>query len=182
MRDNHEKIIKVADDFIVVADEDRNVTKIPTTAFDFAPVLNQKVEVYQLDDEFIVNEVKEVETYLSTQDTKASQFDAETLKEKIHINIINENNPQNFNSNYSSQTQYNYPNDYYQTGGVNKWLFILVALFLGGFGVNFFMIRRPFLGILCLLLFWTWIPAGIGVIHSLVALFKIPDYDGNIYF
>jgi TM2 domain-containing membrane protein YozV len=42
---------------------------------------------------------------------------------------------------------------------------ILLALFLGGFGIHHFYLRRTGLGILYLCFFWTWIPALLGFIE-----------------
>lgn len=176
-----EKIIKITDEYILVANDAKDITKIPVSAFDFEPTINKKIEVYQLDGDFLVNEVEEV--IVTTPAKKTAVDDFESLKDKININIVNENKPQNYNSNYSSNTQnMGHGYDEFRRGGVSKWMFIIVSLFLGGFGGNFFMLGKTFAGIICLLFCWTYIPALIAVVQSIMALFKRPDAYGKIYF
>lgn len=173
------KIIKITEEYFLVADDDKNISKVPLTAIDFTPKLHKQVEVYELDGEFIVNEVEEKKVEISQ--VKKHSDDLESIKDKININIVNENKPQNFNSNYSSNHQQ--ANVYYDNnnqGNVGKWSFILISLFLGGFGGNFFMLRKPLIGVLCILLCWTYIPAIIALFHAVVALFKRPDQYGRI--
>lgn len=173
------KIIKITEEFILVAEEDKSIAKIPVSAFEFPTTLNQKVEVYQLDGEYIINEFVEPVT-IETQKTTAN--DLAELKDKLSINIINENKPQNFNSNYSSNVQNVGYDHKARQGGVSKWLFILVSIFLGGVGGNYFMLGRPGVGFICLLFSWTYIPVIIGLVYAVLALFKSPDYYGKIYF
>lgn len=179
------KVIKITEEFILVAEEDKSIAKIPVSAFEFTPTLNQKVEVYQLDDEYIINEIVEP---ITIKPSKTTLDDLAELKDKLNINIINENKPQNFNSNYSSNVQdtqnvqtagYGH---YARKGGVSKWLFIMVSIFLGGFGGSYFMLGRPWMGIVCLLFSWTYIPVIIGLVYAVMAVFKRPDYYGQIYF
>lgn len=171
------KIIKITEDFVFVADEDKSVQKVPINAFDFTPKINQKIDVYQLEEEYIINKIDEKSV------NKTVESDLDSLKDKININIVNENKPQNYNTNMNSNTQKNYsPYEPYRPGGVGKWTFILVSFFLGGFGGNFFMLRKPLMGFLSILFFWTYIPAIIACVHIIMALFKRPDKYGKIYF
>lgn len=172
------KIIKITDEFVLIADADKSVHKVPLSAFDFEPKLNQQIEVYQLDGEYIVNEVDDIK--ITKETTKFSDSTNESIKDKIHINIINENKPQNINTNTNTSTQNNSHYGYPEQGTVGKWAFICVSLFLGGLGGNFFMLRKPLLGILCILFVWTYIPAFIGLFHAVVAIFKRPDSYGRI--
>ncbi|WP_424151011.1 TM2 domain-containing protein [Selenomonas noxia] len=64
---------------------------------------------------------------------------------------------------------------------VNKLAYVLCALLLGGFGVHKFYTGRIGLGILYLVLFWTFIPAIVALIEGIVAATKPSDADGNIY-
>ena len=47
---------------------------------------------------------------------------------------------------------------------------ILLALFLGGLGIHRFYLNQPGFGVVCLLFFWTFIPAVIGVIDAIYFL------------
>lgn len=53
----------------------------------------------------------------------------------------------------------------------SKGVAILLALFLGGFGVHKFYLNQAFLGILYLLFCWTFIPAIISLIEVIILLF-----------
>lgn len=52
----------------------------------------------------------------------------------------------------------------------NKLAAALLALFLGGFGIQNFYLGNNVYGILCLLFFWTGIPAIIGFFHGILLL------------
>lgn len=61
---------------------------------------------------------------------------------------------------------------------VNKIAFILLAFFLGGFGVHRFYAGRNVSGIFYLLFCWTGIPAFIAIIEAFLAIFRKSDSDG----
>lgn len=46
----------------------------------------------------------------------------------------------------------------------------ILAIFLGGIGVHKFYLNRPWLGILYLLLCWTYVPAVVGLIEGIIYL------------
>src|SRR5208283_3486523 len=49
---------------------------------------------------------------------------------------------------------------------------ILLAIFLGGFGIHKFYLNKPGQGVLYLLFCWTFIPAIAGLIEAIVDLFS----------
>jgi TM2 domain-containing membrane protein YozV len=55
--------------------------------------------------------------------------------------------------------------------GKNKWLAIIFAFFLGGFGAHKFYLGKYAQGFIYLILFWTLIPSVIAFIEMLVYLF-----------
>lgn len=63
---------------------------------------------------------------------------------------------------------------------VNKLAYVLLALFLGGFGIHNFYAGKTGQGILFLLFFWTTIPAIIAFIQAIIALCQPSDANGNI--
>ncbi len=64
---------------------------------------------------------------------------------------------------------------------VNKRKFLLLAIFLGGFGAQFFYAGKKKAGILCLIFCWCPIPLLIGWIQALIVyIFIDRDYRGNI--
>ena len=64
---------------------------------------------------------------------------------------------------------------------VNKVIYILIALFLGGFGIHKFYSGKVIQGFLYLLFCWTYIPAVISFIEGILAIFNPADSQGNIY-
>lgn len=62
----------------------------------------------------------------------------------------------------------------------NKWIYILLAVFLGFFGAQYFYSGQKRKGVLALLLCLTFIPMLIGFYQAIVALFKKTDAKGNI--
>ena len=52
----------------------------------------------------------------------------------------------------------------------NKLAAALLAIFLGDFGAHKFYLGKPGTGLIYLLLFWTGIPAVIGVIEGIIYL------------
>lgn len=65
------------------------------------------------------------------------------------------------------------------TGTKNRIITILLAFFLGDFGGQFFYLRKYWLGVLCLLFFWTWIPCIWGVVHAIIFL-SMSDEEFNL--
>ena len=49
----------------------------------------------------------------------------------------------------------------------HKWIAVLLAIFLGSFGVHRFYLRKPFSGVMHLIFFWTGIPAVISIISAI---------------
>ncbi|WP_323702493.1 TM2 domain-containing protein [Mammaliicoccus sp. Dog046] len=63
---------------------------------------------------------------------------------------------------------------------VNKWIYIALALLLGGFGVHKFYAQKPISGLLHLAFVWTGIPHIIAIISAILTIFKPGDAQGNI--
>lgn len=61
------------------------------------------------------------------------------------------------------------------TKKLNYWCFIILALIGGFFGLQEFYRGDTELGILAIMLCWTFIPALVAFIEALVWLFKGPD-------
>ncbi|UMT76546.1 TM2 domain-containing protein [Staphylococcus roterodami] len=63
---------------------------------------------------------------------------------------------------------------------VNKAIYVIVALFLGGLGIHKFYADKFGQG---LLFFWTGIPTIVSIIHAVIIIFsKKADKDGYIVF
>ena len=86
---------------------------------------------------------------------------------------------------YSTQKQTTVP--IYQTRVIktvtykcNKWIYILLAIFLGNFGAQYFYSGQKRKGFIALLFCITSVPMFIGFFHGISALFKQVDEKGNI--
>ena len=94
----------------------------------------------------------------------------EKKEEKFNINIMNQqSNQQNVGGGYLGRA-------------VNKVVYAILALFLGGLGAHKFYSGKTFQGILYLVFCWTCIPSFISFFEGIVALLKPADAQGNIYF
>jgi TM2 domain-containing membrane protein YozV len=78
---------------------------------------------------------------------------------------------------------YTYPNadaifyQHYQAARRDEVVGILLALFLGGFGVHHFYLRRTGLGILYLCFCWTGIPSLLGLIECFFMPGRVREYN-----
>ncbi|MCQ9300465.1 hypothetical protein BUZ56_03775 [Staphylococcus hyicus] len=64
---------------------------------------------------------------------------------------------------------------------VNKLAYILLAFFLGSFGIHKFYAGKPIQGLLHIAFFWTGIPHIIAIISGILVLFKPADEYGRVY-
>jgi TM2 domain-containing membrane protein YozV len=78
---------------------------------------------------------------------------------------------------------YTYPNadaifyQHYQAARRDEVVGILLALFLGGFGIHHFYLRRTGLGILYLCFCWTGIPSLLGLIECFFMPGRVREYN-----
>ncbi|MDD3341390.1 MAG: TM2 domain-containing protein [Bacilli bacterium] len=63
---------------------------------------------------------------------------------------------------------------------VNKIIYCILALFLGSIGIHKMYAGKTNIGLLYLLLCWTYIPTIISVFDFIAALCKTADVNGNI--
>lgn len=64
---------------------------------------------------------------------------------------------------------------------VNKSLYVLLAIFLGGIGIHKFYAGKTGVGLIYLIFSWTFIPMILSL-FSVIAVLGIPsDENGNIY-
>lgn len=63
---------------------------------------------------------------------------------------------------------------------VNKVIYIVLAVFLGSFGIHKFYARKTGMGILFLVFCWTGIPQILAIIGAILTLFKPADQNGNV--
>ncbi|MCU5747075.1 TM2 domain-containing protein [Staphylococcus sp. SQ8-PEA] len=63
---------------------------------------------------------------------------------------------------------------------VNKWLYILLSVLLGSFGIHKFYAGKPVVGLIFLAFFWTGVPHILAIIGAILTLFKPADENGNV--
>ena len=63
---------------------------------------------------------------------------------------------------------------------VNKVIYILLAVFLGSFGIHKFYAGKPIQGLLHILFCWTAIQHVLAIISAVLTLFKPADANGNV--
>ena len=63
---------------------------------------------------------------------------------------------------------------------VNRTLFAMLALFMGGLGAHRFYSGHLLSGIVYLVLVWTFIPSILGLVECILALIREGDEDGNL--
>ncbi|EKZ0111226.1 TM2 domain-containing protein [Enterococcus faecalis] len=149
------KIIKLDFEEVVIAEDDKNLIRIPYEELDFKPELNDEVDIYPDGESYIVTKRKNI---------------SNSTDEKININIVNDN-------------QHQQPNNvnYIQSGKVvNKTVYIVLALFLGGIGGHKFYAGKIGMGILYFIFCLTFIPTVLAIIDIIVAATKTADSNGNI--
>ena len=100
-----------------------------------------------------------------------------SLRCKYCGTIVGQTNMNSFES-MASRGVNNISNNF-SSGTKNKLIAILLAVFLGGFGGQFFYLGKYLLGIVCILFCWTWIPGIWGVIHGVIFL-SMSDEEFNL--
>lgn len=150
------KIIKVTGAEVTIAHNEEYI-KINPSELSFVPQLGDEVEVHKVDEEIIVMK----------KDNKED--------DKINISIVNENNAVQKQSQVV-HTQTTAVGLHY----VNKWVYVLLAIFFGGFGAHHFYAGYNGKGILYLVLLMTGISVILGILQGVLALFKAPDANGKI--
>ncbi|XRJ98011.1 TM2 domain-containing protein [Latilactobacillus sakei] len=151
------KIIKIDNEKqkVMIGNEDSSVSEVTLDSLNFVPAIGDLVDVFNTETETIVTK-KEAPV------KEASNTDG------ININIVNDNNNSGANTLYAAGKV------------VNKLVYILLALFLGGLGVHKFFAGKIGTGILYIIFCWTGIPSFIGLIEAIIAIFKTADSNGNI--
>ncbi|OJG70784.1 hypothetical protein RV11_GL000846 [Enterococcus phoeniculicola] len=153
-RDKMAKIIKLDEYEVVIAQDDHSTVRFPYELLDFTPEVGDLVEVFPDGDSAIIFKVD--------QPSKKQE-------DQISINIVNEQT--------NNQTQYA---GYMGGKVVNKWIYFLLAFFLGGFGIHKFYSGFTGKGILYIIFSWTFIPSLIAFCTCIATLLKPADAAGNI--
>lgn len=145
------KILKIENETVVIGKDDNSIQEVKLSDCNFEPSIGDEVEIYGSDTKIMV-----------------LKKEKKINNDSININVSNGANGTNTPIYVTSKKS------------VNKVLYCILALFLGGFGIHKFYGGKVGTGILFLLFCWTFIPEIIAFIEFLVALFKPTDINGNI--
>ena len=147
------KIIGVSGDIITIGTDDGSISEVRPCDLNFVPQIGDEVEIYQ-------NESK---TVICKKES--------ATQNQIPNGGININMQQNVHQPTSVPSK---------KKAVNKVVYCLLAIFLGGLGIHKFYSGKIGLGILYICFCWTWIPSIVALIEFFIALFRKADENGNI--
>ena len=149
------KVISISQETVTLGLESGSLREVRMVDLNFQPQVGDEVELYETENRIVV--------------IKKEPTRQQIPEGGIHINVSNENQAAGV---IATQVI---------TGKVvNKVVYCILALFLGGIGVHKFYAGRIGAGICYLLFCWTCIPAFIALIEFIVALCKKSDSYGNI--
>ena len=160
MKSNMSKILEVRDDIVQIGTDDGAIKEFRRMDVKFDPKPGDRVEIFENENNVIVTKKEE--------ETKKAEVQNPNGGVNININ----------NSNTNATPNYGYVGNGKKV--VNKWVYVLLAFFLGGLGAHKFYAGKIGAGICYLLFCWTCIPAFIAFIEFIIALCATPDANGNI--
>ena len=152
------KIIQIENEVVTIGTDNGSIQEVRKSDCNFEPTIGDEVEVFSTETKTIVTK-KEKQTQVSSNND---------LQGGININVSN-NNTVPASPLYVTNSK-----------AVNKVLYCVLALFLGGIGVHKFYAGKTGAGILYLLFCWTYIPLVLSLIEFIAALCKPADVNGNI--
>ncbi len=171
------KIVKIADDKVLIGMEDGGLREARREDCDFTPEIGDVVELFQSDSMMMVHKIVPEKKEQAEAKDAAKDYEAKPVAApSVNINISDIGKVE---SPVVRQpvTSASYPDT---RSVVNKVAYCVLAFFLGSLGVQKFFAGKTGSGILCILFCWTGIPTLIGIIDCLSGLFKKADSNGNI--
>lgn len=168
------KVIRVTDEDVTIISDEYGVITVNKTDNNNDEVnylmVHDEVEVYhdyENNEYIVINKLNDGDFIIEEEADNSSDMDR---LNRMFSEL--EEDEDKINRDYLKMTM---------PGYVNKWLFILIAVFLGALGGQKFYIGKIWSGILMLALSWTPIPAIVATIDVIRALMKPQDENGNIY-
>lgn len=146
------KVLKVTDTHAIVGMDDGTTRTFELAAFNYEPMADDSVEVYDADTSPIIS--KKASTMPANQGGNGSG------SQNVYVNVQNAQG--------SDKKK------------VNKLAYCLLAFFLGGIGIHEFYAGHMGRGIVMLLFSWTFIPAIIALVQFFIGLFAHEDANGMI--
>ena len=162
------KIIKISPENVFIGTDDGQVLQIKKTDIDFEPKVGMEVEKYTSNDEIIITPKVVVSEQV---DEKKNQevFFKEAIGKGIVVNVVNSN------SNRFEQV----PTPVQESRKVvNKVTYVLLAIFLGTFGLHKFYAGKTGAGICYLIFCCTIVPTIISFFEGISAFFNQQTGEG----
>jgi TM2 domain-containing membrane protein YozV len=158
------EILKIEESSVLIGLENGSVKEVSKTDLDFQPQVGDKVNLYTSKNELFVRKVENFNYLEEVYNSIDNQEEYILAKDDLGIYDLDE---------YL----------YHEVPGkalVNKWIYSVLAILVGGFGVHKFYAKKIGKGILYFLFFWTGVPFIIGIIEGVTAIKKESDIEGNI--
>lgn len=148
------KVINISDDktIVYIGTDDGDIKEVRLSDLNFIPVVGDEVEIFE----------NETRTIVSKKEKKNDQNIS-----GININVSNTQNVSDGASRAGKSV-------------VNKLVYCLLCLFLGGIGAHKFYAHKIGAGVCYLIFCWTCVPSFIALIEFIVALCQKEDVNGNI--
>lgn len=150
------KIISIDNDIVSIGTENGGIKEVRIIDLNFAPEVGDEVEIFETETKTVITKKEE-----KKQETQMPNGG-------ININVAN--------TQTAGQPVYMANG----TKAVNKVVYCILILFLGGLGIHKFYAGKIGTGILYILFCWTFIPAFIAFIELIIALCKKADNNGMI--
>ena len=147
------KVIRVEGDVVSIGMDDGGISDVRRCDCNFVPCVGDEVQIFHSGDRTIVS--------------KTEKKSGASASEGINIQVMNNNT--NTSPAYVVQGKV-----------VNKVVYCVLALFLGGIGVHKFYAGKTGAGIAYLLFCWTLVPSFLACIDFIAALLKKSDGNGMI--
>lgn len=159
------KILKIESGNVYVGADDGSVKSVELGQLNFAPNVGDIVEIYESQNEIFILKVNDGQYRTNLNGTAENG--------SVQINI-NNNNEQKITGQHNGE---------YREGKnrVNRFVYVLLAIFLGGIGAHKFYAGHFGQGVVYLLFCWTLIPLIIGFFEGIYASTLKADSDNCIY-
>ena len=171
------KIVKVNGDQCYIGLDDGTIKTVGLQNLDFAPNIGDQVEIYEGDSALYV--LKKTPQFNGGSGVNFGNTRDNT---GLQSNINNSNSSNNSNNNTNNEKRENEKHSRTkEKKRVKKVAYILLAIFLGIFGVHKFYADKTSSGVLYIVFMWTGIPFIISFFEGIAAIFMKADDEGYIY-
>lgn len=163
------KILKIENDIILVGNDDGSLTEIRLHDCNFNPNVGDEVDIFS----------SENKTLCVKKEKKQSEVKSD-MQDLIKNGGININVSQGSHNTGVSDFYSGFSFSGNDKHVVDKATYIILAFFVGGFGIHKFYAGKIGMGVIYVLFCWTFIPAIIAFFEAIVAAFQKSDAQGRI--